>query len=110
MTNSLRYPHCDARVLHAPGKCVYCDQSGLQPLRVQWNIAFTDEPVQPGQTPCPAMVARGSSSINSWSGNRAQTQDDIEREREEVNQRLALMRFDDEDLDDSAPIDVGPSS
>jgi hypothetical protein len=35
-------PHCDSRVLHAPGECEYCDQrKEWQELRQAWGIAFT---------------------------------------------------------------------
>lgn len=37
-----RFPHCDARILHAPGTCEYCDQvPEWQLLRRAWGIAFT---------------------------------------------------------------------
>jgi len=35
-------PHCDSRVLHAPGECEFCDQRPeWQALRQAWGIAFT---------------------------------------------------------------------
>lgn len=77
-----QFPHCDPRVLHAPGECEFCDaHPEWQELRTMWNIAFTghsydkngkpaivDEYRGPIQ-PCPAEVARGMGSINSWGGN-----------------------------------------
>lgn len=39
----IQYPHCDPRILHAPGTCEYCDQSGLQEVREAWGIAFTNK-------------------------------------------------------------------
>lgn len=38
----MQFPHCDARVLHAPGECGYCDACPVwQQLRIAWGIAFT---------------------------------------------------------------------
>lgn len=37
-----QFPHCDARILHAPGECEYCDlHPEWQELRKMWGIAFT---------------------------------------------------------------------
>lgn len=37
-----QYPHCDSRVLHAPGECEFCDTHPIwQELRRAWGIAFT---------------------------------------------------------------------
>jgi hypothetical protein len=42
MTDIGQFPHCDQRVLHAPGECEYCDQRpDWQALREAWGIAFT---------------------------------------------------------------------
>ncbi len=39
-----RFPHCDARILHPPGVCSYCDDCPeLQELRRVWGINFTGE-------------------------------------------------------------------
>lgn len=64
-------PHCDARVLHAPGECRYCDEhSRWQALRVVWGIAFTGhEPVE-GQLPCPSDARRGLAGAHVWPGNQ----------------------------------------
>lgn len=36
------FPHCDQRVLHAPGECEFCDACPeWQALRKAWGIAFT---------------------------------------------------------------------
>ncbi len=63
------FPHCDARILHPPGECHYCDKSGLQEVREAWGIAFTGQ-VTKGLKSCPADQARSSESLNSWPGNR----------------------------------------
>jgi hypothetical protein len=67
-------PHCDARILHAPGECEYCDgYPDWQMCRERWGIAFTGHEPKPGQHPCPADVARppGSDSDHrTWGGNR----------------------------------------
>lgn len=74
------YPHCDGRVLHAPGECTICDEyaRALQKLRMVWNINFTGhhEEVSADGTwmlPCPAEVARPLSIINQWGGNTPKT-------------------------------------
>lgn len=42
MTELSRFPHCDQRVLHAPGECEFCDMNPMwQELRKAWGIAFT---------------------------------------------------------------------
>lgn len=42
MTELPRFPHCDQRILHAPGECEYCDANPQwQELRKAWGIAFT---------------------------------------------------------------------
>jgi hypothetical protein len=67
-----QFPHCDQRVLHAPGECEYCDgHSDWQALRAAWGIAFTNYQPDGKELPCPAMYARGEASINSWGGNVA---------------------------------------
>ncbi len=70
MEPKIQFPHCDPRILHSPGTCEHCDQSGLQELRQTWNIAFTNQPEE-GKYPCPAEAARGAEAINKWGGNRA---------------------------------------
>lgn len=37
-----QFPHCDQRILHAPGECEYCDgHPEWQALREAWGIAYT---------------------------------------------------------------------
>ena len=39
---TIQFPHCDQRILHAPGECEYCDRhADWQALRDAWGIAFT---------------------------------------------------------------------
>lgn len=67
-----QFPHCDQRILHAPGECEYCDNhQEWQELRVAWGIAFTGyEPdTEKKELPDPATHARGSKSLNAWGGN-----------------------------------------
>lgn len=64
-------PHCDARVLHAPGECEYCDRyPDWQRLRQTWGVAFTGHDPTPDQVPCPSTVIRPLDVINAWPGNR----------------------------------------
>lgn len=82
-----QFPHCDARVLHAPGECEFCDRyPEWQDLRKRWGIAFTGhEPLtrdygtsQRTQLPCPADFNRPPTGEGSdhrrWAGNVATTQ------------------------------------
>lgn len=66
-----QFPHCDQRVLHAPGECEYCDKHlDWQALRLSWGIAFTNYEPEGDELPCPAMHARGD-TVNRWHGNVA---------------------------------------
>lgn len=69
-----QFPHCDSRVLHAPGECDYCDRHPeWQALRFAWRIAFTGyEPdTDQKELPDPATHARSFESLNAWEGNQA---------------------------------------
>ena len=67
----LQFPHCDQRVLHAPGECEYCDRhADWQELRQAWGIAFTNYEPEYGELPCPANFNRGD-NVNKWGGNIA---------------------------------------
>lgn len=70
----MQYPHCDARILHAPGQCVYCDSHPeWQELRKTWNINFTGE-YDREKDLCPAERSRGNlNQIEKWGGNRPTT-------------------------------------
>lgn len=78
-------PHCDARILHAPGECWACDlYPDWQDLREKWLIAFTGhEPAEKRhgdyligkQLPCPADFNRppdSPSDHRQWGPNQAQ--------------------------------------
>ncbi len=66
-----QFPHCDSRILHAPGECKYCDcHPDWQELRTVWNIAFTGQPPRSGLTPCPAEQARSRELMERWPGNQ----------------------------------------
>ena len=70
-TSISQFPHCDPRVLHAPGECEYCDKhTGWQDLRVAWGIAFTGYEPEGKELPCPADHARGNTHT-LWGGNQA---------------------------------------
>lgn len=67
----IAYPHCDSKILHAPGHCEYCDRHPvLQQARVNLGINFTGES-DPAKGKCPAEVDRPLNYINLWTGNVA---------------------------------------
>jgi hypothetical protein len=66
----MQFPHCDPRVLHAPGACEFCDMHpDWQELRRMWNINFTGH-YDPEKMQCPAEAERPFDVIEMWSGNR----------------------------------------
>lgn len=73
-------PHCDARILHAPGECWACDlYPDWQALREKWGIAFSGQSPLTGvagnQLPCPADYNRPPGSKKDhrlWGPNTAQ--------------------------------------
>jgi hypothetical protein len=65
-------PHCDPRVLHAPGVCRYCDDEKhdrWRKYRKTNKILFTGELPRDGWSQCPAEAARGLDVLNRWPGN-----------------------------------------
>lgn len=65
----IQYPHCDPRVLHAPGECEYCDSHpDWQELRNTWAINFTGHRLT-DRVVCPAEAVRSLHDINAWGGN-----------------------------------------
>lgn len=70
-----QFPHCDSRVLHAPGECQYCDaHPEWQELRESWGINFTGHHKKASDfgtpfLPCPSEAARPLANINRWDGN-----------------------------------------
>lgn len=64
-------PHCDQRILHAPGECDHCDKHpDWQALRQLWGIAFTGYQPEGKELPDPATAARGIECVNTWTGNQ----------------------------------------
>lgn len=60
MTELSRFPHCDQRVLHAPGECEFCDMhSEWQELRKAWGISFTGHAPQGSLPTCGQPILRG---------------------------------------------------
>lgn len=69
--NNVSMPHCDSRILHAPGECQYCDKyPDDQALRIRLRIAFTGHSPREDERACPADVARTPDHYNAWPGNR----------------------------------------
>ena len=101
------FPHCDQRILHAPGECQWCDEyPKWQKLREAWGIAFTGHlpgivstagddgglvvrtfttTVDPrrdrGRLPCPADFNRPPTGDGPdhrrWAGNVATSQEPV---------------------------------
>jgi hypothetical protein len=66
-----QFPHCDQRILYAPGECEFCDRhKDWQELRVAWGISFTGYEPEDKELPCPADFARGDNH-KRWYGNVA---------------------------------------
>ena len=73
----MQFPHCDQRILHAPGECKYCDdRPEWQELRKAWGILFTGQSSDPDswtrQLPCPSDYNRPKGSMSDarqWGGN-----------------------------------------
>lgn len=63
MGTNIRFPHCDALILHSPGVCRFCDmRPDWQALRSAQGIAFSDMPnetrIAHGLLPCPSTYRR----------------------------------------------------
>jgi hypothetical protein len=72
INTNVQSPHCDQRILHAPGECEYCDShEEWQYLRQMWGIAFTGWEPEDKELPDPATHARGFANANAWGGNKA---------------------------------------
>lgn len=64
-------PHCDQRVLHAPGECESCDLfPNWQQARIVQGVAFTGREPVDGEVFDPASLFRTAEQINAWPGNR----------------------------------------
>jgi hypothetical protein len=71
---AIKFPHCDALILHSPGTCQFCDlHPDWQALRSAQGIAFsddTDEIVQRHSlVPCPSTYRRSAEIRDRWHGN-----------------------------------------
>ena len=63
-------PHCDQRVLHAPGECRHCDHyPDWQQARTVQGINFTGH-YEDGKSLCPSQMSRSIDKIEAWYGNR----------------------------------------
>ncbi len=64
-----QFPHCDQRMLHAPGECKYCDHHPeWQELRDAWGVAFSGHAPTSAQVQCPFDHNRPGGS--TWGGNQ----------------------------------------
>lgn len=83
----IRFPHCDARVLHLPEECMFCaDAKELQKERQDLNVSNTGHANR--SWPCPADKARSSESLNSWGGNRPSTKEQWEADWKKFQEEL----------------------
>ena len=83
-----RCPHCDARILHKPEECVYCAKATVfQEERERLGVSNTGHANR--KFPCPVDQARSKANYNAWHGNRAQTQQDIDRNKKEWDELTA---------------------
>lgn len=66
-------PHCDTTILHAPGKCVYCDHfPDFQHYRHFMRVAFTNSAEAEGTkliAPDPSLWFRTAEVRDRWNGN-----------------------------------------
>lgn len=73
------YPHCDPRVLHSPGQCIYCDEhKDWQEKRIADKVNFTGQNFE-GLSLCPADRARGIGLAHQWEGNQPRVESDYGR-------------------------------
>jgi hypothetical protein len=62
-------PHCDARILHLPKDCEYCNRPEWQEKRAELRIAPTGYEPKSYEIPCEADAKRGTSHLK-WGGNK----------------------------------------
>lgn len=96
-------PHCDQTILHAPGKCEFCDRRpDWQQIREAWRINFTGESDE-NKAPCPSEYFRSGELRDRWPGNRPEGYDTSWVETvERVNTKFAgktLTAEDHEEID-----------
>lgn len=106
MSERRTYPHCDPRVLHSPGECVFCDDhaADLQAERIAKGINFTGH-FDEDKEPCPAWVARGAGS-QVWGGNIPKTQVDLDRADMEMESEIIAAEIDIEYNDKAFEVDI----
>lgn len=105
-----RFPHCDHRIVHAPGECNICDEYSpmLQYIREMYNINYTghhDIVNSRGEQmlPDPAEVARPLSIINRWGGNTAKTKEQLAAQELAFKEELA--KYDSPEFQDEQKTD-----
>ena len=84
-SRGIRFPHCDARILHLPTECFFCKEAvDLQKERELLEVSNTGHANR--KWPCPADQARSAKIMNSWPGNRAKTLEDLDKEARELEE------------------------
>lgn len=70
-----QFPHCDQRILHAPGECEYCDgHPQWQAIRQAWGIAFTGHVPRASMPECGAQCSWGDG--RAWKCRQAKGHDE----------------------------------
>lgn len=72
-----QFPHCDQRILHAPGECEYCDgRPDWQAVRQAWGIAFTGHAPRGLLPECGAKGSYGYYGDREWRCRQAKGHDE----------------------------------
>ena len=76
MKQNFTFPHCDARILHAPEDCSTCaldEMKHLHEEREQLEVSYSGKANR--SYPCPVDKARSAKNYNKWWGNAAHLDD-----------------------------------
>lgn len=78
ISTNVQMPHCDAAILHSPGRCEYCDRHPeWQQYRMMARIAFSDEQATDDISPCPSTWTRLPGTRDQWFGNHVISEQSI---------------------------------
>lgn len=95
-----QFPHCDARILHRPTTCTYCDtHPEWQAYRIAMGINFTGE-TDSDKAPCPSQRFRPHQVAHQWHGNRPTNRKLTEADLTEPVPRTVFERLADDECGD----------